>query len=122
LFSTVRYLVFGLALPLAAIHLWLATAREGLGHAIKKIREHLASAFAPQSVLTYIAGFLIFGVLPYFLLFRATPTKHAWLEIFLLLVRLAAIFTLTLFGWVITVKALALLSTSRSSQPTNEAT
>ena len=118
--STVRYLAFGLVLPLAAIHLWLATAHEGLGGALRKIRSHLARAFAPQSVLIYIAGFLIFGVAPYFLLFRTTQTKHAWIELFLLVGRLAVVFALTLFGWVITVRALAPFSTP-PSQPANEA-
>jgi hypothetical protein len=117
--STVRYLTFGLFLPLAAIHLWLATAREGLGQAILKLGRHLRNAFAPQSILVYIAGFLIFGVAPYFLLFRSIPSKHAWLEISLLVARLAVVFALTLFGWVITVKALWLLS-NRSPAATNE--
>lgn len=121
LLSTVRYLAFGLVLPLIAIHLWLATVREGLGAAITRIKRHLSIAFAPQSVLIYIAGFLIFGIAPYLLLFKATPTKHAWLEIFLLVARLALVFALTLFGWVITVRALALLSTSPPSHPANEA-
>lgn len=118
--STVRYLAFGLVLPLAAIHLWLAAAHEGLGAAIRKIGRHLARAFAPQSVLIYIAGFLIFGVAPYFLLFRTTQTKHAWIELLLLVGRLAVVFALTLFGWVITVRALAVFSTPRS-EPANEA-
>jgi hypothetical protein len=108
LLSTIRYLAFGLALPLAAIHLWLATTREGLGRAVRKVGTHLARAFSPQSVLTYIAGFLVFGVVPYFLLFRSTPTKQAWLDIFLLVARLAVIFALTLIGWMITVRALSL--------------
>lgn len=119
--STVRYLVFGLLLPLAAIHLWLATAREGLLAAIKKVITHLARAFAPRSVLIYIAGFLVFGIIPYFLLFKTTSTKHAWLELSLLVARLLAVFALTLFGWVITVRALGQTSTSSQSDLTNEA-
>jgi hypothetical protein len=117
--STLRYLAFGLVLPLAAIQLWLATAQEGLGPAIKKLKTLLARAFAPQSVLIYVVGFLIFAVIPYFLLFKTIPTKHAWLEISLLVARLAMIFALTLFGWVMTVKAISLLSTSplATSQP-----
>lgn len=118
--STVRYLTFGLLLPLVTIHLWLATARDGLGQAILKPGRHLKNAFAPQSVLIYIAGFLVFGVAPYFLLFKSISSKHAWLEISLLVARLAVVFALTLFGWVITVRALWLLS-SRSPNPTNEA-
>ncbi len=119
--STVRYLAFGLILPLAAIHLWLATAHEGLGAAVRKIRTHLARAFAPQSVLIYVAGFLIFGVAPYFLLFRTTPTKHAWIEVLLLVARLAVVFALTLFGWVVTVRALALFAGNPPAKPANEA-
>jgi hypothetical protein len=123
--STLRYLAFGLVLPLTAIHLWLATSKEGLGPAIKKLKTLLARAFSPQSVLTYIVGFLIFAVIPHFLLFKTIPTKHAWLEISLLVVRLAIVFTLTLLGWVMTVKAISLLSTRPLSasqpQPANEA-
>ncbi len=123
--STLRYLAFGLVLPLAAIHLWLATAQEGLGPAIRKLNTLLARAFAPQSVLIYVVGFLIFAVIPYFLLFKTISTRHAWLEISLLVARLAIVFALTLFGWVMTVKAISLLSTNslspRQPHPANEA-
>ena len=120
--STVRYLTFGLFLPLAAIHLWLAAAREGLGHALKKIGSLLARAFAPRSVLVYVLGFLVFALAPYFLLFRATPNKNAWLELILFVARMAIVFALTLFGWVITVKTLALLSKDPPARlPANEA-
>lgn len=112
LLSTLRYLTFGLVLPLAAIHLWLATVQQGLGLAIRRAGALISRAFTPQSVLVYLIGFLVFGVIPYFLLLRTTSTKHAWLELFLLGARLAVVFGLTLFGWVITVKALANLSTN----------
>ena len=121
LLSTVRYLTFGLILPLAAIHLWLATEHEGLLAAIKRITTHLGRAFAPQSVLIYIAGFLIFAVAPYFLLFRTTPTKHAWLEVSLFVVRLVVVFALTLFGWAITVRALGENSDNPGPDLANEA-
>lgn len=120
LLSTLRYLAFGLFLPLAAIHLWLATAQEGLGAAIKKLKTLLARIFAPQSILVYIVGFLVFAVIPYFLLFKTVSTTRAWLEISLLVVRLATVFALTLFGWLMTVKAISLLSASDpipTSQP-----
>lgn len=120
LLSMVRYLAFGLVLPLAAIHLWLATVHEGLGSAIRKMGTHLARAFAPQSVLIYIAGFIVFGVAPYFLLFKTTQTRHAWLELSFLVARLVAVFSLTLFGWVITVRALAQFSTTTLPDPAKE--
>jgi len=119
--STIRYLALGLVLPLAAIHLWLATAREGLLAALKRMGQLLARAFSPQSVLIYIIGFLIFAVVPYFLLFRTTPNKHAWLELVLLGVRVFVVFALTLLGWVVTVKAIALLTTKSSDPIANEA-
>lgn len=120
LFSTIRYLSFGLILPLAAIHLWVATVRDGLGGAITRIAPLLSRAFAPQSVLIYIAGFLVFAVAPYFLLFKTTQSKHAWLELSFLVVRLVAVFALTLFGWTITVRALGRFS-SGPNEPASEA-
>jgi hypothetical protein len=119
LLSTLRYLTFGLFLPLAAIHLWLATAREGLGTAIKKLTTLLARIFDPQSILAYIVGFLVFAVIPYFLLFNTVSSTRPWLEISLLVARLAIVFALTLFGWVMTVKAISLLSAS-DSLPTSQ--
>ncbi|HKP46934.1 MAG TPA: hypothetical protein VJT50_10060 [Pyrinomonadaceae bacterium] len=107
--STVRYLALGLFLPLAAIHLWVATVRDGLFTALKRVGSVLGRAFAPQSVLIYLLGFLIFAVVPYLLLFRATPNKRAWLDISLLSFRLAAVAALMLIGWAITVKAIAYL-------------
>ncbi len=121
LFSTIRYLLFGLILPLAAIQLWLATAREGLGSAIRRIVALISRAFAPRSVLIYILGFLIFAVVPYFILFKTTQTKHAWIEIALLVARLVIVFALTLFGWTITVRALGEPS-PELAEKTNEAT
>lgn len=121
LLSTVRYLAFGLVLPLIAIHLWLATAREGLARGFGKLRHYLARAFAPRSVLIYIAGFLIFGVAPYYLLFRTTQIRYAWLEVSLLVARLVIVFGLTLFGWVITVRALGQFSTGPQPEKASEA-
>jgi hypothetical protein len=120
--STIRYLTFGLVLPLVAIHLWLATVRDGLGGAMRRLATLLSRAFSAQSVLIYLAGFLFFAVAPYFLLFRTTQTKHAWLELFLLVARLVAVFALTLFGWMITVRALGLFFTNVPAQPASEAT
>ena len=122
LLSTVRYLTFGLVLPLVAIHLWLATVHQGLGAALRKLRTHLGQAFAPQSVLIYVAGFIVFGVVPYFLLFKTTQTSHAWLELCFLIARLLVVFALTLFGWVVTVRALAQFSTNPLPDRIDEAT
>ena len=121
LFSTIRYLSFGLVLPLMAIHLWLATVHDGLGGALRKMATLLSRAFAPQSVLIYVIGFLIFAVAPYFLLLKTTQTKHVWLELFFLVARLLVVFALTLFGWTITVRALGLFSSGAPPEPASEA-
>lgn len=120
--STVRYLMFGLVLPLAAIHIWLATAREGLRTAVRKIGGIIGRAFSPQSVLIYVLGFIVFGVIPYFILFKSTSSTRAWLELSLFVTRLAAVFALTLLGWVITVKALSSLSRASSVTTAKELT
>ena len=106
--STLRYLLFGLVLPLAAIHVWLVTARDGLGTAIKRAGRIFSRAFSPQSVLIYVVGFIVFGVIPYFILFKSTTSSRAWLDVSLLATRLLLVFALTLLGWVITIKALSL--------------
>ncbi len=105
--STIRYLSLGLLLPLAAIHLWLATVHHGLVGGLKRIGAYLGRAFTPRSVLIYVIGFVIFAVIPYYLLFRTVPASRAWLELSLFVLRLVVVFALTLFGWVITVRALA---------------
>lgn len=121
LISTARYLLLGLVLPLIAIQLWVTTAREGLVATLKKVLTLVSRAFAPQSVLIYVVGFVVFGLVPYLLLFRSTSTKRAWLDLSLFSVRLAVVFALTLLGWVITVKAMALVSRN-NPPPQPEAT
>ena len=86
--------------PFAAIQLWIATTREGLGAALKGIGRAVARAFAPRSVLIYAVGLLIFGVTPYFLIFTRMPVSNWWVEVGLLAARLALALIFVLFGWV----------------------
>jgi hypothetical protein len=106
LLPTLRCLIFGVVLPLAAIHLWIVTARDGLKTAFRSARHILAHAYAPQSVFIYTVGMVVFGIIPYLLLFTRTPASSAWLELGLFNLRLALAFALTLLGWVITLGAL----------------
>lgn len=108
--TTLEYLMFFLILPLAAIHLWLVTAREGLNHAFKRSARILARAFAPQAVITYAIGFVFFAVVPYFLVVTRTPAGTAWLDAGLLVFRLLLAVAFSLIGWVATVGALGELS------------
>lgn len=105
----VRYLLIGVIAPLLAIQLWVAASREGLRALPRRVHRLAAKAFAPQSVFIYGCGVLLFVVAPYFLIFHTTQTHRAWLEVSLLAVRLLASALLILFGWVTTVRTLALL-------------
>jgi len=119
--TTVQYLLFFLILPLAAIQLWIATARDGLRRTFKAFARILARAFAPQAVVTYAIGFVFFAVIPYFLIVPTTHLTNPWLETGLLVARLALAVALSLVGWVVTVGALGELSygsqTATAEQP-----
>ena len=106
----VRYLLVGVIAPLLAIQLWVAASRDGLRQLLRRVPQTLARAFAPQSVFIYACGVLVFAVAPYFLIFHTSQIERAWLEVSLLVVRLAVSALLILFGWVTTVGTLALLS------------
>ena len=104
--TTLEYLLFCLVLPLAAIHLWIGTARDGLKQTLKRSARILARAFAPQAVLIYAIGFVFFAVAPYFLIVTKTPASSAWLDAGLLVARLLLAALFSLIGWVVTVGAL----------------
>jgi hypothetical protein len=107
LIATLEYLLFCLILPLAAIHLWIATARDGLKKTFKRSARIIGRAFAPQSVVIYAIGFVFFAVVPYFLIVTKTPVNSAWLDAGLLVARLLLAVLFSLIGWVVTVGALA---------------
>lgn len=108
--TTLRYLLIAVIAPLLAIQLWIATSNTGLRSLAKRLGQVISKTFAPDSVLVYACGFLIFAVAPYLLLRKSISTERAWLEISLLTVRLAASATLMLVGWVTTVGAISILS------------
>jgi hypothetical protein len=110
LLSTLRLLLLGVVLPLAAIHLWLGVARAGLLGALRKSPRILARAFGGQSVLAYAIGLFAFALMPYLLIFTRTPVKSASAELILFGFRLALAFVFSLWGWIITLAALAKLS------------
>jgi hypothetical protein len=107
---TLRFLILWLVLPLLAIHLWIAAARAGLGGAFRNIKQVLAHALAPGAVLVYALGFLIFSVVPYFLITMNFSRGGAWTEITLLGARLLLAALFILFGWLVTLGALSIIS------------
>lgn len=110
LLMVVRYLLIGVVAPLVTIQLWIATSANGLRAPIRNLREALSKAFAPQSMLVFAVGFLVFGVAPYFLLSKTMDIKRAWLEVSLLTARVVISAVLILLGWVLTVGTMSILS------------
>lgn len=118
--STLWLLLLGFALPLAAAHLWLSVARDGLKATLKTFHRVAGRAFLPRSVLVYALGLLVFGLMPYFIIFTRTPVKAAWGELALFGLRLALAFVFTLWGWAVTLGALAALTNGATPTPAAE--
>jgi hypothetical protein len=115
IFGTLRFVLWGIAFPLAAIHLWIAVAggglstlfRPGAKSFFKRIGSALATAFSSDSVLTYGLGLIIFFVLPYVTLVPTFTINGNKREFVVFGLRLLLSFLLSLVGWVITLSALA---------------
>jgi hypothetical protein len=105
--SSLWLLLLGVVLPLIGAHLWLSTARDGLGATLRGVHRVVGRAFAPQSVLIYLVGLFVFGLMPYFVIYTRTPVLNGWVELALFALRLALAFVFTLWGWTITLGALA---------------
>ena len=108
--TTVRYLLLAVVVPLFVIHFWIAAIDGGLRTLVKRLRKVLTRTFAPQSMFVYACGFLVFAVAPYFLLQKAIPSQHPWIEVALIVGRLSVSALLILLGWVTTVGAISILS------------
>jgi len=104
--TALQFLLFGIVLPLAAVNLWIATAREGLGQAIKRAHRTLYKSFAPGPLLIYLIGLLLFGLVPYLLVGMRPPIKGELIEVGQLGVQLLVAAILILFGWILTLGAL----------------
>src|SRR6266852_2495369 len=113
LFATLRCLLFGIALPLAAIHLWFEVAGHDLktlfAGFLRRIGYVFARVVSSNSVLTYALGLIVFVLIPYALLFVPITIKGNKTEFAFFILRLVLVFVFTLFGWIVTVDALAKL-------------
>ena len=108
--TAVRYLLLAVITPLLAIQLWIAGSNSGLHVLVRNLRKVLSSTFAPQSMFVYACGFLIFAIVPYFLLQGKISVQRPWLELSLLILRLGVSALLILLGWVTTVGAISILT------------
>ena len=114
IFSTLRILLFAVALPLAAVHLWIeVTARDvratfagGAKVFLRRIGGALARAFASESVFTYGLGLIAFGLIPYLVLFTPLTVKGTKTDFAVFILRLLLAFVFTLVGWIATLTTL----------------
>lgn len=113
-FATLRFFLMGIALPLAAIHLWIAFAGRGIrpllatgaAPVLRRVGRALGAAFATESALIYSSGLIIFFVLPYAVLWVPFSPKGNKTDFAVFVVRLILAFTFSLLGWVVTLSAL----------------
>lgn len=113
-FATLRFLLLGIALPLATIHFWIAFAggevramfAGGAAPFFKRFGAALARAFASESVLIYAVGLLVFFMIPYGILFIPFTVKGNKTDFVVFIFRLIATFVFSLIGWVVTISAL----------------
>jgi len=115
IFSTLRFVLWGVAFPLATIHLWVAVAggelrtlfSNGAKVFFKRTGSALARAFSPDSVLLYGLGLVVFFVLPYVLLVPTFTVNGNKREFAVFVLRLLLSFLFSLIGWVWTLTAFA---------------
>lgn len=114
-FATLRFILVGVAFPLAAIHLWIAIAggelrglfSEGVKPFFRRIGSAFARAFSSESVLLYGLGLIVFTVLPYVILRPTLSISGNKTEFAIFGLRLLLAFLVSLVGWVATLSALA---------------
>jgi hypothetical protein len=115
IFASLKFVLLGVALPLAAIHLWIEmaacnfreTVRGGAKLILNRLGGRFACAFSSESVLIYALGLIFFFVLPYAVLFVPFAPKGNKTDFAVFILRLVLAYIFSLIGWVVTVSALA---------------
>ena len=137
IFSTLRFVLWCVVLPLISIHLWIAVAggdiRALFSHGAKSFFQRIGSAvvraFSSESVLIYGLGLILFIVLPYVMLVPTFTLNGNKTEFAFFGLRLLLAFLLSLIGWVATLSALTRtafdvspeISAAAAVQPTESA-
>lgn len=123
-FATLRTMLFAAVLPLVLIHVWLETfdrdllvaLRRGTHGWLEVFARILVRAFAPESVLLYSLGMVLFAAVPYFLLFVHLPFQGQWSELGVFAGRLGLAIVTSLVGWVVTLSTFTRLNNSHAEQ------
>jgi hypothetical protein len=101
-------------LPLIAIHLWIATVREGVAAAFKGFGHSVARALAPRSLLIYLLICAVFGGIVYFLLSQQATFKGAWTQLWAVGIKTALTLLMAFIGWLLTLGSIAEMTARRA--------
>lgn len=129
LITTLRFVLFGVALPLATIQFWIeasvcdvrASFAGGAKTIFGTIGRALARAFSSESVFVYGLGLILFVLGPYLILLPRltfTGTKTAFT---LFVVQVIVAFLLALIGWVVTLTTLSKIAATAPAARQNVA-
>jgi hypothetical protein len=111
------YALLCFALPLLAIHSWIAAAHEGVDAALKILGRRILTVFSLRSMLTYCLIVIPFAALACFLFLGTTYIDSDWGELWLFGLRLVLAFLTIFVGWLILLGALVELNSSNLSRP-----
>lgn len=114
LITTLRFVLFGVAFPLATIHLWIEASvcdvRASFAGGAKRIfgtmGRALGRAFSSEAVFVYGLGLILFVLGPYLFLFVPIHVKGTKTDFAVFVLRLLLAFIFTFVGWIITVSTL----------------
>jgi hypothetical protein len=129
IFATVRSLLFWIVLPLTMIHLWIGVTNDdlrhlfsgGAGSIFKRTGRALAGAFAPQSVIIYLTGFLLFALVPYAVLFVHVPVNGLRTDFTVFILRILLVYLFSLGGWLIVLNGVTRIADPSAAQPVAKA-
>jgi hypothetical protein len=114
LITTLRFVIFGVAFPLATIHLWIeasvcdvrASFAGGAKTIFGTIGRALARAFSSEAVFVYGLGLILFVLGPYLFLFVPIHVTGTKTDFAIFILRLLFAFIFTFVGWVVTLTTL----------------
>jgi hypothetical protein len=114
LITTLRFVLFGVAFPLATIHLWIeasvcdvrASFAGGAKRIFGTIGRALGRAFSSEAVFIYGLGLILFVLGPYLALFVPFHPKGTKTDFAVFVLRLLLAFIFAFVGWVVTVTTL----------------
>ena len=130
LIASLRFLLIGIALPLTAIHLWIALAggemrawfAGGAKGLFKRIGSTVARGFGFESVFIQGLGLILWLIVPWIILGVLFSPKGYKASLALIVGQIALAFIFNFFGWVLTISALTRNASEPPPQPAPDRT